>query len=168
MALGRSCTVGAAEQAHVDAKPAAAAVVGRAPLRDRLASGRARRCSQGDRDALQAYAQLVGICDVNPGRLELARRTSESRGAKPPSAYAPADFERMIKENDVQTVIVTTVDQFHNEYIVRAMNAGVDVVTEKPMTTTAEKCQQIFDTRRRRARTCASRSTTATRRRARR
>jgi predicted dehydrogenase len=87
----------------------------------------------------------VGICDINPGRLDLARRQSQERGAKPPPAYAPADFEKMLKENDVQTCIVTTVDQFHNEYIVRALSAGVDVVTEKPMTTTAEKCQQIFD-----------------------
>jgi len=27
------------------------------------------------------------------------------------------------------------------------MNAGVDVITEKPMTNTAERCQQVLDAR---------------------
>jgi len=42
-------------------------------------------------------------------------------------------------------VIVTTVDATHDDYIVHAMEAGFDVITEKPMTTTAEKAQRILD-----------------------
>jgi predicted dehydrogenase len=42
-------------------------------------------------------------------------------------------------------VIVTTIDATHNEYIVRAMEAGCDVITEKPMTTDAVKARTIFD-----------------------
>ncbi len=95
----------------------------------------------------KAHAQLVGLCDSNPGRLELAQRKSKERGATPPPAYPPADFEKMLAETGAQTVIVTTMDSAHHEYIIRAMNAGCDVVTEKPMTTTAEKCQQILDAR---------------------
>ena len=33
----------------------------------------------------------------------------------------------------VDTVIVTTIDRTHHRYIVRAMEAGCDCITEKPM-----------------------------------
>ena len=95
------------------------------------------------------HCELVGLCDTNPGRLELSRQRSSASGATPPPGYAPADFERMIRDNRVQTVIVTTMDSTHAEYIVRALDAGCDVITEKPMTTTAKMCQDILDTKKR-------------------
>ena len=42
-------------------------------------------------------------------------------------------------------MIVTTVDATHHQYIIRAMELGCDVITEKPMTTDAEKAAAIFD-----------------------
>ncbi len=92
-----------------------------------------------------AHAELVGLCDSNAGRLELSRRRSTANGATPPPAYAAADFERMLAETKPDIVIVTTMDSTHDDYIVRAMQAGHDVITEKPMTTTADKCQRILD-----------------------
>ncbi len=91
------------------------------------------------------HAELVGLCDTNRGRLELSRSRSTANGAKPPPAFAAADFERMLAETKPDVVIVTTMDSTHDDYIVRAMQAGHDVITEKPMTTTAEKCQRILD-----------------------
>ena len=41
--------------------------------------------------------------------------------------------------------IVTCPDAFHDEYIVRALDAGCDCITEKPLTTTPEKAQRILD-----------------------
>jgi predicted dehydrogenase len=115
-------------------------------------SGMYRNAIEND---YQPYARLVGICDINPGRLDLARNRSATKPSiTPPVPYAPTDFEKMIAEQKVQTVIVTTVDGTHHEYITRAMNAGCDVITEKPMTTTAEKCQQILDARARTGKTC--------------
>ncbi|MGC9347739.1 MAG: Gfo/Idh/MocA family protein, partial [Anaerolineae bacterium] len=52
------------------------------------------------------------------------------------------------------TVIVTTKDCFHDKYVVRAMELGCDVITEKPMTTDAEKCQRIIDTQHETGREC--------------
>jgi predicted dehydrogenase len=99
------------------------------------------------------HAQLVGFCDSNPGRLELARSKAKEKGAEVPG-YAPADFEKMIAETKPDAVIVTTRDDVHHEYIVRAMNAGCDVITEKPMTTTAQRCQEIFDARAKTGKQC--------------
>lgn len=95
------------------------------------------------------HAELVGICDVNAGRMEVARARSRANGTTPPPAYAAADFERMIAETKPDYVIVTTVDATHDGYIIRAMELGCDVISEKPMTTTAEKAQRIIDAKKR-------------------
>lgn len=101
-----------------------------------------------------AHGQLVGLCDTNLGRVEIARRRSEGNGAPVPPGYAAADFGRMLAETKPDVVIVTTTDSAHHEYLIRAMEAGCDVITEKPMTTDAEKCRQILETRRRTGRAC--------------
>jgi len=89
--------------------------------------------------------ELVGLCDINPGRLRLAQDKVKAKGRDVPGC-APDDFEKMIREQRADLVIVTTKDCTHDEYIVRGLRAGCDVITEKPMTTTAEKCQRIVDT----------------------
>jgi predicted dehydrogenase len=60
----------------------------------------------------------------------------------------------MIAECAPDCVIVTTQDSFHDLYICRAMELGCDVITEKPMTTDAAKCQRIIDTQRQTGRRC--------------
>jgi predicted dehydrogenase len=100
------------------------------------------------------HAELVGLCDSNPGRVEIARRRSKRNGATVPPGYAAADFGRMLSETKPEVVIVTTVDAAHHDYLIRAMEAGCDVITEKPMTTDAEKCRQILDARQRTGRRC--------------
>jgi len=67
----------------------------------------------------------------------------------PVPTYRAADFDRMIAEQKPDTVIVTSIDRTHHKYICRAMELGCDVITEKPMTIDAEKCQQIVDTQKR-------------------
>lgn len=91
------------------------------------------------------HAQLVALCDLNPGRLELARQLSAKNGAPVPPGYAHTDFDKMIRETKPDFVIVTTVDATHADYIVRALEAGCDAISEKPLTTTAAMCQRILD-----------------------
>ncbi|MDP3073643.1 MAG: Gfo/Idh/MocA family oxidoreductase [Opitutaceae bacterium] len=100
------------------------------------------------------HAELVGLCDVNPGRLRLARDRSQRLGGHQPATFAPADFEKMIAATKPEFVIVTTPDGTHDDYIVRAMEAGCDAISEKPLTTTPEKCQRIVDARARTGRSC--------------
>src|SRR5262245_28314294 len=52
-------------------------------------SGMYQKAIEGD---YKAHAQLVGICDTNPGRLEVARSNSQEAGAVPPAAFAAEDF----------------------------------------------------------------------------
>lgn len=94
-------------------------------------------------------AELVGVCDRNPGRIEVCRAGFVARGENAPGGYAPADFEKMVAETKPDVVIVTVPCGLHHEFIIRAMNAGCDVITEKAMTTTTEKCAQILEARKR-------------------
>lgn len=100
------------------------------------------------------HARLVAVCDSNPGRVDAALTRSSARPVPPPAAYSADGFDRLLTETKPDVVLVTTMDSSHDDYLVRAMEAGCDVVTEKPMTTTREKCQRILDARRRTGRAC--------------
>jgi predicted dehydrogenase len=88
--------------------------------------------------------ELVGLADTNPGRLALAGQIAGAAGSAP-KQYLAADFDKLLSELKPDAVIVTTPDATHDEYIVRALDAGCDVITEKPLTTTAAKAQRIVD-----------------------
>ena len=56
-----------------------------------------------------------------------------------------SDFAALLKTARPDRVIVTTVDRYHAEYIVRALEAGCDVITEKPMAIDAAGVRAILD-----------------------
>ena len=94
------------------------------------------------RRLVQDYSDVidyVGMSDINPGRLKYAL---EYTGANCP-VYL--DFDQMLREADPEVLIVTTVDATHHEFIIKALQRGIAVVTEKPMTTDEKKCQAILD-----------------------
>lgn len=92
-------------------------------------------------------AELVAFCDVNRIRMDYAnRRLTDKYGHSAVPMYGANEFEEMIGREKPDEIIVTTIDRTHHTYIIRAMNAGCDVITEKPMTVDGEKCQAIMDT----------------------
>lgn len=90
-------------------------------------------------DQYSDIIEFVGLCDINPGRLEYAARYM---GVDCPQF---TDFETMIDKVTPDLVIVTTKDATHDEFIVKGLDMGCDVLTEKPMTTDEDKCQKILD-----------------------
>ena len=82
-------------------------------------------------------ASLVGIFDVNITRADYI---SSACGGVP----VFRDFDAMLRETAPDTVVVTTVDRFHHEYIIRALEAGCDAITEKPMTIDDAKVRAIL------------------------
>lgn len=87
--------------------------------------------------------EFVGLCDINPGRLEYAS------GYMGVSCPLFTDFDHMMSELTADLVIVTTKDSNHHEFIIKGLDAGCDVLTEKPLTTDEDKCQAILDAERR-------------------
>ncbi len=96
---------------------------------------------------------LVALCDINPGRMQIYSEWAAQQGVYVKTYFAD-DFDRMIAECQPQTIIVTSKDCTHDQYIIRAMELGCDVITEKPMTMHEEKCQRILDTRQKTGRQC--------------
>lgn len=92
------------------------------------------------------YAELVALCDMSSVRLnQAARYLSEDGGGGSIAAYTADAFDDMIRDTAPDVVIVTTTDASHDTYIVRALELGCDVITEKPMTTDEVKAQAILD-----------------------
>lgn len=94
-------------------------------------------------------AELAGFCDLSRTRMEWHNGQLQKRGLTPAPAYHADDFGRMLGETKPDTVIVTTVDAWHHHYIVRALDAGCDVISEKPLTTTLDRLQAIDAARQR-------------------
>ena len=97
--------------------------------------------------------ELVALCDISPGRTQVYAEWAAQYGVHV-KTYLAEDFDRMIAECQPQTIIVTSKDSTHDQYIVRAMEMGCDVITEKPMTIHEEKCQRILETRQNTGRQC--------------
>ncbi len=89
--------------------------------------------------------ELVALCDTSQVRLDYYNRTLTERLHHPAvPTFKAAEFGEMLRSTRPDEVFVCTVDGFHHEYIIAALQAGCDVITEKPMTTSAEKCNAIL------------------------
>ena len=108
--------------------------------------GRARMYYEAIATEFSSSAELVAFCDVNQTRMDYANSVLEGElnYHKVPT-YMAEDFEKMIKETKPDAVIVTSIDRTHHRYIIKAMEMGCDVISEKPMTVDADKCQEIID-----------------------
>jgi predicted dehydrogenase len=100
-----------------------------------------RALDMWSKDVARTYPELVefvGLCDINPGRVAYFKANT---GFTCPTF---TDFEKMMKEVKPDTLIVTTVDSTHHEFIIRGMELGADIITEKPLTTDEQKCEAIL------------------------
>ncbi len=108
--------------------------------------GRARMYYEAVASKYNGIAEMVGFCDQSQTRMNYANGRLEELGVKKVPTYLPHEFEKMISETKPDIVIVTSVDRTHDDYICRAMEAGCDVITEKPLTIDERKAQRIIDT----------------------
>lgn len=90
-------------------------------------------------DNYSDVVEYVGLCDINPGRLEYAKKRMNV------NCPTFTDFDAMLKKVKPELVIVTTVDADHDQFIIKALDSGADVITEKPMTTDEIKCKAILE-----------------------
>ncbi|GAA4188155.1 Gfo/Idh/MocA family oxidoreductase [Microbacterium oryzae] len=90
-------------------------------------------------------AALVALCEPNPTRADAYVQRAVEAGAAAPSVWGPEDLEEMIRTERIERVVVCSRDDTHAEMIVRSLEAGVDVVVEKPLTIDAESARRIED-----------------------
>jgi predicted dehydrogenase len=106
--------------------------------------GRARLYVDALADPQREHCRLVSMCDMSQVRMDYYNRHLQEKHqhARVP-AFKASRFEEMIETTRPDTVIVCTTDVMHHEYIIRAMDSGCDVISEKPMTVDAAKVQAI-------------------------
>jgi len=85
----------------------------------------------------------VALLDSDPLRFQVCKQLYPELADLP--EYGPDEFDRMVRETKPDIVIVASRDDTHAGYILRALEHGLDVFTEKPMATTAEDCRRILD-----------------------
>ncbi|HWB35032.1 MAG TPA: Gfo/Idh/MocA family oxidoreductase, partial [Rugosimonospora sp.] len=99
-------------------------------------------------------AELVALADPNPARMRAHNHWLTELGHPEVPAYPlpatgdvageVAGFVALLDKERVDVAIVTSVDATHDRYIVAALEAGRDVITEKPMTVDAARCTRIL------------------------
>ncbi len=82
-----------------------------------------------------APVEVVSLCDVDQqmlaGAVELVGQRQKS--AKPPRTYS--DYRELLKEKDLDLVIIGTPDHWHALQMIAAVEAGADVYVQKPIST---------------------------------
>jgi len=94
------------------------------------------------KDVAERYSaelEFVGLCDKNSKRAEAGRKLI---GVECPTF---TNFDEMLEKSKPDVVMVTTMDSTHHMFITRALEKGIDVITEKPMVTQAVDCQAVLD-----------------------
>jgi len=87
-------------------------------------------------------AELVAWADTNPGRLGYYEAALPA-GTAAPHRFTPDQLAAVVAELSVDRVIITSPDVTHADYVVVALDAGADVIVEKPLTTTEEGVRAI-------------------------
>lgn len=82
------------------------------------------------------FAELVAISDINKER---AKEVAQKYGIK---RYYQ-NYRELLKLDEIQGVSIVTPDFAHTEITLAALDAGKDVLLEKPMATTIEECAKI-------------------------
>jgi predicted dehydrogenase len=86
--------------------------------------------------------ELVALADTNQARMDAHNRWLD----RPVPTYHARDLATMLASQKVDQLLVISVDRTHAGHIVTALEAGCDVITEKPMTVDAESARLILDT----------------------
>lgn len=82
----------------------------------------------------------VTVTAVSDVYVEGGKRTAQEAGA-----VFFENGEEMIASDLVDAVVVTTLDEYHEQYVLAAIKAGKQVFCEKPLAPTAEACKRIMD-----------------------
>src|SRR5437879_1154931 len=90
-------------------------------------------------------AEIVSICDPDKHMLaeavEIACQRQKSRGK--PRTYN--DYREMLKEKDLDIVLVGSPDHWHALHAIAAMEAGADVYCQKPISRDVREGEAMLD-----------------------
>ncbi|MBI2683255.1 MAG: Gfo/Idh/MocA family oxidoreductase [Acidobacteriales bacterium] len=80
-----------------------------------------------------APVEVVSLCDVDKQMLAEAAQIVSSRQASHKTPRTYADYREMLKEKDLDIVLIGTPDHWHALPMIAAVQAGADVYVQKPI-----------------------------------
>ncbi len=86
-----------------------------------------------------AGLQVVAVSTSDPGRGDLARQSV-------PGVHVARDVEELLAVPDLDLIVVATPSQLHADHAMAALEAGIRVVSDKPLAVTATQALEVVDT----------------------
>ena len=92
-----------------------------------------------------APVEIVSICDPDKHMLAEAVQIAQQRqkSGKAPRTYG--DYREMLKEKDLDIVLVGSQDHWHALHAIAAIESGVDVYLQKPISRDVREGEAILD-----------------------
>src|SRR5438128_3003279 len=99
-----------------------------------------------------APVEIVSMCDVDKTMLTQAADMAATRqkSGKKPRTYA--DYREMLKEKDLDIVLVGSPDHWHALHAIAAMESGADVYCQKPISVDVREGEAMLDAARKQKR----------------
>ena len=80
--------------------------------------------------------ELVGVCDINDDRRAEAREAG---------LRVYNDIDEVLADETVELLTLAVPNELHNPMAIKAMEAGKNVISEKPVTMSSELLQEMID-----------------------
>ena len=89
------------------------------------------------------------VCEPSETAFAKTAKLFEEHGRKPPSNQPDLDKLLTAYGEQLDTAFIITPHKFHCEHAIACLEAGLDVLLEKPMVMTADEAQSLIETRHR-------------------
>ncbi|MHC4124807.1 MAG: Gfo/Idh/MocA family protein [Planctomycetota bacterium] len=93
--------------------------------------------------------EIAAICDTDENKFEQQDVAAGNvPGADKPLDFTGielySDFDKMLAEANLDAVSITLPTYMHRDYTLKALNAGLNVLCEKPMAVNVEQCEEMI------------------------
>ena len=89
--------------------------------------------------------EIVALCDPNEKSVEKFVKALKKAGRDiPPNE---PDYQKFLKTSDLDVVLIATPHAMHHDQALAAMEAGLDVLLEKPMVINTQEALSLIDAR---------------------
>jgi predicted dehydrogenase len=91
--------------------------------------------------------KIVALCEPNPAAYVMAAQLFKEAGQRPPPNQP--DLEKLLSDRDgeIDAAFIITPHAYHHAQASMCMEAGVDVLLEKPMVMNADEARSLIRTR---------------------
>ncbi len=83
-------------------------------------------------------SEVVALCDINEDNLRKV-------GGSYSKAYATSNIDEVLDKNLIDAIVIATPTKTHYSLVKRALEQGLHTFVEKPLSTSAEECEDLID-----------------------